>query len=79
MHKFRMRLVRLLRNLSISARHDWPAFRMSGANMDGMDGSKTEPWMQTHAGDMFVATIPRQLLEHNNPEDTPLMMFARAL
>jgi hypothetical protein len=43
--------------LEISARPDWPAFGMSGANIDG---SKTEPWMQTHARDMFVATVPRR-------------------
>jgi hypothetical protein len=61
--------------LEISARHDWPALGMSGTNANGR---KTEPWMQTHAGDMFVATVPRQLLEHDNSEDTPLVVFARA-
>ncbi|KAJ7702034.1 hypothetical protein B0H14DRAFT_2648198 [Mycena olivaceomarginata] len=27
---------------------------------------------------MFVATVPRQLLEHDNSEDTPVVVFARA-
>ncbi|KAF7341211.1 hypothetical protein MVEN_01856500 [Mycena venus] len=61
--------------LEISARHDWPAFGMTGGNSDG---SKRESWRQTHAGDMFVATVPRRLLEHDDPEDAPLVVFARA-
>ncbi|KAJ7893332.1 hypothetical protein B0H14DRAFT_2559745 [Mycena olivaceomarginata] len=60
--------------LEISARHDWPALGMSATNANGRN---TEPWMQTHVGDMFVATVPRQLLEHDNSEDTPLVVFAR--
>ncbi|KAF8214383.1 hypothetical protein K438DRAFT_1750435 [Mycena galopus ATCC 62051] len=61
--------------LEISLRHDWPAFGMTGGNSDSR---KMESWRQTHAGDMFVATVPRRLLEHNISEDTPLVVFARA-
>ncbi|KAF8187574.1 hypothetical protein K438DRAFT_1936473 [Mycena galopus ATCC 62051] len=61
--------------LEISLRHDWPAFGMTGGNSDSR---KMESWRQTHAGDMFVATVPRRLLEHNISEDTPLVVFAHA-
>ncbi|KAJ7321869.1 hypothetical protein DFH08DRAFT_888805 [Mycena albidolilacea] len=61
--------------LEISPRHDWPAFGMTGGNSDGR---KMESWRHTHAGDMFVATVPRRLLEYDIPEDTPLVVFARA-
>ncbi|KAF8178361.1 hypothetical protein K438DRAFT_1769552 [Mycena galopus ATCC 62051] len=61
--------------LEISLRHDWPTFGMTGGNSDSR---KMESWRQTHAGDMFVATVPRRLLEHNISEDTPLVVFACA-
>ncbi|KAJ7759700.1 hypothetical protein B0H14DRAFT_3165865 [Mycena olivaceomarginata] len=61
--------------LEISPRHDWPAFGMTGGNSDGR---KVESWRHTHAGDMFVATVPRRLLEYDIPADTPLVVFARA-
>ncbi|KAJ6579225.1 hypothetical protein DFH09DRAFT_1276103 [Mycena vulgaris] len=62
----------------ISARRDRPAFGMSGAN-DGGKSRPGEPWMNTHAGDLWTATIPRRLLSPpSEEEDAPLIVFARA-
>jgi hypothetical protein len=41
-------------------------------------GSKAagEPWMHTHAGDMWTATVPRRFV--SDASDSPLIVFARA-
>ncbi|KAJ7662872.1 hypothetical protein B0H17DRAFT_1211860 [Mycena rosella] len=59
-------------SMEVSARRDTPAFGISGAN---------ETWLSTHAGDMWAATVSRQLLSSNsapNSEDSLLLVFARA-
>lgn len=64
-------------SLEISARCDRPAFGMSNLN-NNPTGSKAagEPWMHTHAGDMWTATVPRRFV--SDASDSPLILFARA-
>ncbi|KAJ7165432.1 hypothetical protein C8R43DRAFT_1232534 [Mycena crocata] len=72
--------------LEISARRDKPAFGMSIQNDSGSTMKSAndtgEPWMRTHAGDLYAATIPKRLLFNSAPEkygsDGPLIAFARA-
>ncbi|KAJ7114954.1 hypothetical protein C8R44DRAFT_881006 [Mycena epipterygia] len=64
--------LRIPPSLEISARRDKPAFGMTGSGAG-------EAWMRTHAGDMWVATIPRRLLTSTSTsDDQPLITFARA-
>ncbi|KAJ6592584.1 hypothetical protein B0H19DRAFT_1055290 [Mycena capillaripes] len=79
--------------LEIFARNDRPAFGMSGLN-DPHTGNPSggiknesdkggEPWMRTHAGDMWAVTVPRRLvtpsisLSSESEHDGPLIIFAR--
>ncbi|KAJ6468491.1 hypothetical protein C8R47DRAFT_1325766 [Mycena vitilis] len=65
--------------LEISARDDTPAFGMAGHNdpsFSHITSGTGEPWLQTHAGDMWAVTVPRRLV--SSTKDGVLVEFARA-
>ncbi|KAJ7745803.1 hypothetical protein DFH07DRAFT_963160 [Mycena maculata] len=67
-------------SLEISARRDRPAFGMSGLNDASTTSGPGEPWMRTHAGDMWAVTVPQRILSSTaeDASDGPLVVFARA-